>query len=337
MKFRMTLSGALAIAIISAPVQAQSLKDIAKSLLTKKNEPARTQLEVEQDDQQENQKTSGSDVAGGIGCAIGGGLAATLIKGKVGKILGGAVFCAVGWKLGKALTKKDKVALTEKAQQMLAIDSPVSEQWRAPESGELVSLTTEPAVSTVKEINVVMDSRVEPPASGLQINSVTYVAADVVKFRSAPRDEGEVNILGFFNKGESIEIIGRTADGNWAILGDGGLVIGYAEFRQNGKLVIGTPDEIRKVMEAAAAKSAATKTRAKGRRVPVKQANVAVPVLRVGERAKPQFVAGAAKQRTTKEAKVTASTQCKAVLASIGKRADRKSGCLAQNGTWQLG
>lgn len=322
-KFRSTLRAvifapALASLLVVTSAEAQSLGDIMGNVLGRpRSRPA------PEDDQA--RRNNGSDVAGGVGCAVGAAAGSLLIKGTLGKILGASVLCAVGWTIGKGLTKRDKQKLTERSAELISEDGPRNEVFVAPDSKEQIQLTTSEARPGQAEVPIAYDEEVAAPTNGIKVEARHYVvSAPRLSYRSSPNATSDDNIIGFFNAGENVEVLGRTPDGNWAMLGDGGVLIGYARFREKNVELLRDPDAT--VPVASPKKRSVTYARPKVIRKATSGGASSAPVIATRDPSTAKV----------KNAKVTAATQCKALVAQQGDKSQKLNGCALPNGQWSL-
>lgn len=307
-------------ATVAAPIQAQSVGDIFKKVVngaTHGNDDRDDR--DDRDDAEHNRRRQNN--AGGIGCAAGGIAGALLGKSVLGKVALGGALCAVGWQIGRALTKRDQQKLTERSGQLLEEDGPRSEVWTAPDSKEKVRLSVGRAEQRNTNVQVQYDRGVQAPPSGMRVEAATYVVtADRLNFRAAPSARDDRNIIGYFDRGENVEVLGRTADGQWAMIGDGGVLIGYAAVRAGGVETLRNPN-------------AAQPTRK--RRV-VARARPKV-IQKASQKGAPPVVINRNPQTAqVKTAKVSATTQCKAIVAQTGSKSDTHNGCTLPNGQWAI-
>ena len=185
------------------------------------------------DDDGQPKKKKGSGKTGKIlacGAMI---LLGALLGGKKGLAIGiGA--CAVTWAIA-GLTKKDNDALTDRGEQLLDEDGPQRATWRAPESGtELEIVTGAPTQQTAK-IEFEVDDGVAAPEQGARLNSEPYVVVvDRLNFRSQPSAASDATIRGYFERGDVVQVIAVSANGQWAAVGDDGVIVGYASLTAGG-------------------------------------------------------------------------------------------------------
>ena len=116
--------------------------------------------------------------------------------------------------------------------------------------------------------------------------------------------------------------MGRTPDGEWALVGDEGVVVGYAKFRDKGKTLLETP-----------ADAQAAEQRRAHPRLAVRPTKGETLESNLGE----SSTIRVAENLNTKTAKVVASTQCKAITATRGAATDTKTGCAQPDGGWVIG
>ena len=307
-------------ATVAAPLQAQSVGDIFNKVIHGATHGNDGRDDRDDRDQQNHNRRS-EDRAGGVGCAAGGFAGALLGKSAIGKIALGGALCAVGWQIGRALTKRDQQKLTERSGQLLAEGGPRSEVWTAPESKEKVRLSVGRAERRDTNVAVQLDRGVQAPASGMRVEAATYVvAAPRLNFRSSPNTRSDNNIIGYFDRGENVEVLGRTPDGQWAMVGDGGVLIGYAALRDGSAETMRNPNAYQPTRKrrvvARARPKVIQKTAQKG----------AAPVVIIRN---PQTA-------QVKTVSVRASTQCKAVVAQTGSKSDAHNGCALPNGQWAI-
>lgn len=293
-----------------------------------------------------NQKRRTAATAGicAAGMILGG-----VFGGKTGFAVG-AGLCAlrVGWNL--ALNKKDKEALTLRSRDLLEQEGSHEETWTAPESGKQVTISTSAAAPEEHQVDFKLDQSVENPSMGTQVVGKTYVVvAPRLNFRTSPSSISDANLRGYFERDENVEVVGLTADGKWALVGDHGVVVGYASLRTDTSELLVTPEraeaireEVRRTAQAAVAKRKGDG----GRRAKPAPATIetAAPAPAQKPRAQPKMLAQVSSplgtprdaSALTHVVKVSAQTSCKAVIARLGTQTDTKKGCVQSDGSWAI-
>lgn len=263
----------------------------------------------------------GKYIGAGIACAAGIAIVNNNVKSDLAKLALSAVLCTGAFKIAKYLTDKDKAEFEARSQELLQRAGPTQEVWIAPESGKQVTISTGEAQVSQQSLDFVVDNDVAAPEAGTTVEAATYVViAQKLNVRNAPSTDVDSKVIGFFNKGDNVEVIGRTPDGQWALVGDQGVVVGYAATQLGAKDLL-VPQEQAAQAEAA---QAARRTVARASPRILRNAATGASDLRVAD------------STSVKTVKVIASTQCKAFSASIGKTTDKKTGCAQPNGQWAM-
>lgn len=280
-------------------------------------------------DQVAKKKSDGNKVAG---CLVGGlltGFLAAAVSSKQARggaaIAGFAAGCALGWTFAKDWSQKDKDGLDKASED--ALNNPNGAMdWQAPESGQQVRFRSNAVADRTEEVEFQHLDNVEAPPPGSKILSRPYRTMARLPLRSSPDGTGTDNILGRYNQGQVVEVVGITPNGLWAMVGDGGVVIGYLP--RNGLTDTGQALNVaqteRYYIDAPAAPAPARAAPAKGkakaavRPAPALAARMAPPVA----------------QAQVKTVKVAATTQCKSLTAATGQQQQSKTGCNRPGGKW---
>jgi Bacterial SH3 domain len=250
-------------------------------------------------------------------CGVGGLLINNLIKNRLVQGVATVGLCLAAFKVAQDLNERDRLAFERRSADLLAQDGPTEEVWTAPDSGKQITIKTGVAQETDKQTTFDVDQGVDAPEAGTKIEATTYVVMTKrLNFRSGPSSEASDNVIGFFDKGENVEVIGKSPDGKWALVGDNGVVVGYAAFKQGKTDLLLTPD-------AAASARAAPHTKARAKPHIIKNLSSGEAVIR-------------SDSTPVTHVTVVASTQCKAYSAISGKAADSKTGCALPNGKWAM-
>lgn len=290
-----------------------------------------TQLRAmqEQAKARDKKKSGGKKV---LGCVAGGlvtGLLAGLLAPKRDRgaavVIGFAAGCAVGWTFAKNWSEKDKHGLEDASQD--ALDSPNGQSgWQAPESGAQVSFQTTNAAERNEDIEFDHLETVQEPPDGSRVVAKPFRTVARVALRSSPDGSASDNITGRFNSGQTVQVIALTPDLQWAMIGEDGVIVGYAS--RQGLTELAQPlrkaqTERHFVVNEAAAPAPTPKRKAKARSQaasPVMAAQVAAPPDR-------------SQVRTTR---IAATTQCKTLVAVTGQQQDKKTGCNSPDGKWRI-
>lgn len=277
-----------------------------------------------------DKKKSGGNKA--LGCVAGGlvtGLLAGLLAPKRNRgaavVVGFAAGCAVGWSFAKNWSEKDKHGLEDASQD--ALDSPDGQMgWQAPESGAQVSFQTTSSSERNEDIEFDHLDSVQEPPEGSHVVAKPFRTVARVALRSSPDNSLSDNIIGRFNAGQTVEVIGLTPDLEWAMIGEDGVIVGYAArqgFTEVAQPLRKVQTERHFVERKATAQAPAPKRKAKARgkaAAPVMTAQVAPPPDR-------------SQVRTTR---IAATTQCKTLVAVTGQQQDKKTGCNSPDGKWRI-
>lgn len=274
-------------------------------------------------------KSNGNKLLGCVGGGLVTGLLAGLLAPKRDRgaaiVVGFAAGCAVGWSFAKNWSEKDKQGLEGASQE--ALNSQNGQMgWQAPESGAQVSFQTMNAGERNEDIEFEHLESVQEPPDGSRVVAKPFRTVARVALRSSPDNSASDNIIGRFNAGQTVEVVGLTPDLQWAMIGEDGVIVGYAA--REGFTELAQP--LRKVVterhfvdKGLATQVSAPKRKAKARgraAPPVMAAQVAPPPDR-------------SQVRTTK---IAATTQCKTLVAVTGQQQDRKTGCNSPNGKWRI-
>jgi hypothetical protein len=331
MKKHYKMVALLTVCAMTSSAQAQSWQDMVKGAVKDAAKGAMQQRQQQQQSPNNGRSSAPPQdvsVAGSAvgGCVLGGALAWLATKDKkegqrntaiAGGCVGGTVVAVAIAKL----TNRDRAALRARSAELFNEDSAVSEAWVAPDSKARVTIVTTEPVEKQADIPFTLDEAVEAPEAGTRIEATTYVVnARRLNFRSAPTTADPRNVIGYFDNGANVEVIGRTPDGKWALVGDEGVVVGYAAFSDRGSALLVTPEEAR-------AKAPAN------RLAPVQPAMAKPKITNSLSTAGSVRVAEASRVKTVT---VLASTQCKAATATSGKATESYLGCAQTDGKYRM-
>ncbi len=171
-------------------------------------------------------------------CAAGGvlGVGIALLRGErdTGTLIAaGAVGCAVGWGLGKALKGKDEEKLNGYLRDdYIQRDDVGTTTWLAPESGQTIQVETVNVTYKSMQHTVAVDQDVAFDPANIRVAVRKMRVTTALKLRSSPTIV-PATVKGSFDPNEIVGVFGDTADGKWAYITernlDGSLVIvGYA-------------------------------------------------------------------------------------------------------------
>ncbi len=253
----------------------------------------------------------GSCVVGGL---LGGLLGAAVSNSRdrtAAIVTGAALGCFAGFSFAANWSDRDKAALDNETDEVF--DQPVAQPttWVAPDSRTPVTFTSSAPVEETQKVEFQSYDNVAPPQKGAHVISRPYRTTDVVRLRSSPDAGNDDNIISKFNRGEIVEVIGATPDGQWAMIGDDGVIAGYTSF--DYLRTLDARQTLRRVATSRPKPIQATPT--------VTRAN-----------SSPGYTA----PPTIKTIKILASTQCKSVVAVSGEQSDRKKGCAQPAGDWKF-
>lgn len=269
---------------------------------------------------QAKRKATNNKIAGCIVGGILGGLLGAAVSNRNNRgsaiALGAAAGCFAGFTFASNWSEHDRAALDDETQQVMDRPRTGSTSWVAPESGQEVELTASaPEIVTQKVDLETYDNVVPPPQTGTQIIARPFRTRDVLRLRSSPVDASEDNVIGRFNKGVVVEVVGASEDGKWAMIGDDGVIAGYASAAYLAPM--DSSQTLRKVATARPKRLPRTQLASAGAGARINAAPETGPEPKV---------------RTIK---VLASTQCKSVVAVSGQQTDRRKGCETPNGDWK--
>ena len=295
-------------------------------LSREENTAVRAQLEQMRNDSaaQERKKSGGNKALGCIGGGVLGGLLAGLLAPKQNRgaavAVGFAAGCAIGWGFAKNWSQRDKDGLEDASHQ--AMENPNgSMEWQAPESGSQVQFRTASAGEKSEDVEFQLADTVEAPQQGSKVVSLPYRAVSNVALRSGPDNSSESNIVGQFAANQTVEIVGFTPDMRWAMVGEDGVIVGYAErdrFTEVGQAL----RQVRTARHVAPVRKPARPVIARrNARTP------AAPVMAAQ-------VAPAPVQPQVRTVKVAATTQCKSLTAATGQQRQSRTGCNRPGGKW---
>lgn len=277
-----------------------------------------------------NKKRSG--VSKVLGC-VGGGLLTGVLAGLLAPkrdrgaaaVIGFAAGCAVGWGFAKNWSEKDKHGLEDASQD--ALDSPNGQLgWQAPESGAQVSFQTTNASERNEDIEFDHLDSVQEPPDGSHVVAKPFRTVARVALRSSPDNSASDNIIGRFNAGQTVEVIALTPDLQWAMIGEDGVIVGYASrqgFTELAQPLRKVQTERHFVDRQAAAPAPTPKRKAKAR------GRAASPVMTAQ-------VAPAPDRSQVRTTRIAATTQCKTLVAVTGQQQDKKTGCNSPDGKWRI-
>lgn len=293
------------------PVQAQSFGDILRGVAGGGQQG--------QSDQRGSNNNAGTAAGCGIGGAILGGL---LGRSTLGRL---AIGAAVGLVCFAALSRRDNEALTARSAELLNEEGATTTRWEAPDSKKEVVIQTGEEQQMTKQVDFKIDAEVAAPQQGTIVEAKTYVVAvNRLNFRKSPTTASSDNLIGYFSRNDDVEVIGFTPDRQWALVGDEGVVVGYAAMRDGGTKLLLTPEEATaaRIVNAPQNQAAA---RARPRARPrVARTPTATGTTRVANNA------------ATRTVSVSAATRCKAVVATLGRQTSRQNGCALPSGQWAI-
>ena len=249
---------------------------------------------------------AGAGVAGLLGMALTKALGGSSKQATRVGIAGAAIGCG----LGMNWSERDRAAYDEASQDALDDPGNGSRDWYTPESRERVTFQTVSATTESRPVEFQYYSNVAAPVAGSRIISRPYRTTTTLRLRDLP-DETNGVIVGRFDPGETVEVVGETPDRRWAMIGEGGVIVGYASMSYLTPL---GSQSVRKTVTARAKADAPARV-AKGKAAPA-----------------PTAPSRGALQTT----KVVASTQCKSLVATSGDQTDQRKGCNLPNGKWQF-
>ncbi len=274
-------------------------------------------------------------VVGTTACAGAGALAGRLIFGKsaaaqlIPALVAGA-FCF------SVLSKRDNAALRQRSEELMNQQGPSSTSWVAPESGKQVTISTGEERIEQQNVKFQYNQDVAKPPANTQVEASTYeVVADRLNFRSAPNKDDPNNIIGYFNRDANVEVIGYTPDGRWALVGDNGVVVGYAAIVDGNSQLLVTPEVAAQMREDRA--NEAAKTRNAKQRKAAQEAARAAEAARDKARARPIAANGdVLPSKRVITTQVVASTTCKSQVARTGDQSLSRNGCKTTDGTFRF-
>ena len=255
-------------------------------------------------------------------CAL-GAVGGALLAGFLASAVGGskqlvnsamAVGAGAGCALGYNWTPRDKQAVEDASQD--AFDDPAGGQRDlvTPDSKEHLTLVNTGTTTTEsREVEFQHFDSILPPPAGSRVIARPYRALNVLHLRSSPDESSGDNIVGRFEPAEMVEVEAQSPDGRWAVIGESGVIIGYAPM--GGLAPLEATQTLRRTVTAKARPD--TPRVAKGK---------AAPQVALAPRGQIQT------------ARLMASTQCKSLVATSGNQQQKKEikGCSAPGGKWLL-
>lgn len=335
---RATITCVTIVALSTASIAPASAQGFGLSALATLTGGARTDFPAAaMGADQDNGGRGGPSAGTVIGTAACGGVGAFLGKkifgGTLGAVLGGLVagaFCFA------ALSKRDNERLKQRSLELMQQKEPSKTEWVAPDSNQKVSIETSAAQPVQKRLEYTYSADVQKPPADTTIVAEDYVVvADRVDLRSMPQDTAASTVVGYVNRYEKVQVIGLTKDGNWALIGNEGVVIGYAQLKQGASdaLVTETSFAAAPAADPEPAPEPANHTKrkpaAKKPAAPKSAPKFALT------KATPKTASGATMITSkTKTAQVNATTFCKSQVARTGDKSLSRQGCLASNGNF---
>lgn len=270
-------------------------------------------------------KKKGKKIAGCVGGGIIGGLLGVLFAPKRNRgtaaVVGFAAGCAAGWSFAANWSQTDKEGLDQASQQ--ALDEPTGRMgWQAPESGQQVQFQVTDTGEQNLDVEFQHLDSVEEPPEGSRVISRPFRTIGKIALRSSPDSISADNIVGSFNADQTVEIVAETPDRRWVMIGEDGVIVGYAV--RDGFAELGQPlSKVRTnrhlVDVKAPARPVVAKRKGKPRSAaPVMMAQVAPPP----------------SQTQIRTVKLSATTQCKSLVAATGQKSAKRTGCQAPGGKW---
>lgn len=229
---------------------------------------------------------------------------------------GVALGCAAGFQIGKNWSERDKAAYGDASQDVLDDPTPQSRDWYAPESGDRVTLITTAATTESREVDFQYYNNIAAPVAGSRVISRPYRATNLLRLRSTPDENNPNNIVGRFEKDEIVEVVGLTPDGRWGMIGESGVIVGYASM------------DYLMTLEASRTLRRTVVARAKPDRP------ASAPASRPTKGKAAPAPAAPAAPRQVQTTRLVASTQCKSLVATSGTQRDKKKGCSLPSGKW---
>ena len=196
--------------------------------------------------------------------------------------------------------------------------------WQAPESGSAVSFQATNASDRSEDVEFEHLDTVDSPPEGSRVIAKPFRTVSRVALRSSPDSSSANNIIGRFNPGQTVEIIGLTPDAKWVMVGEDNIIVGYAQregFSETGQSLRRAQTERHYVDTSTASAARTAKRKGKG-------SNRAAKPTMTAQMAPPP---NTAQVRTTR---VAATTQCKSLVAATGQAQDKKTGCNRPDGKW---
>jgi hypothetical protein len=245
-------------------------------------------------------------------CA-GGGLLAGLIASQVfdadtGTAAGVGAAVGVGcYAIFSVLqSERDREAYLEQQQAALDKGEPTNVSYTAADAGVPVSINTgaEETVQSTVLVKATPELTGGVPA-GFIVVGRPYRTTASLNLRAAPSTGGD-NVIGGFRSGEVVNVMGLTADRQWALIGANDVAVGYSSLQYL------RPD------------NGAPRAAARGG---VRRVVTATPTARNG---------GQMRTAEPRTIRVAATTQCRSVQSQSGTAVDRRRGCRSPDGGWAV-
>lgn len=256
--------------------------------------------------------------AGGAALGIVAGMLLSNRRNRGEMVVAGAIGgCAAGWALRGALKGDDEQRLNAFVNDDVALrDGDPVRAWKAPNSGETILIQQADAGYKPVQAVFTLGAGVETPQSGVVIVARAMRTTTALRLRAAPNTISDSNIIGTFAPNEIVQMIAQTSDRQWALIGVGGVVVGYASTAYlSSSLAIPADTPIRFAAMKPPPPRPVARTARRGR--------APAPVVRAA-------VAPAAPRQAT----VLASTNCKAITASHGSNSSTQKRCANSDMTW---
>jgi uncharacterized protein YcfJ len=229
----------------SAPAPAPALVETEKQRKAREKAEAKARKQAERAERRRQQEAerarhpksrTGKKLAH---CAIGaavGVLGALLLGGRQGRSAGGIVVgavvgCAAGWALGEALKGDDPEKLDAVINQDVAFRDGETRSWQAPNSGQTITIQQADAGYKPVEADFILAPGVAAPQPGVLIQGRALRSTTKLRMRSSPSMASDDNIIGSFDPNEIVQVFAETPDGQWALIGENNMLIGYASMR----------------------------------------------------------------------------------------------------------
>lgn len=268
------------------------------------------------EDPQAQQQNRNGNLACAGGGVLGGVLGSSLFRGNrfIGGMIGGLAGCLVAREVARELTKNEQQELARRTEASFDSERTYT-TYHSQDTGKEVVISRGQEVTQQHDVELESLQDVRPPESGdFVVIGRTYYAKTTVRLRSEPGEGGTV--IGGFRKGQAVLIMGRTRDGQWNMVGAGGVLVGYA-----------AADLFLAHRPAAAIAKHSPHAKSEPAAEPPSSSKPESPELANG---------GTLDAQAKTKVKIAAETSCAQAQQQVGTAKGVVTGCKSPNGGWNV-